>query len=277
MARRSDREVPLSPGEFYGEELRRKRESGGLTQEELGERVVCSGSLIAHIEAGRRKPQADIAKRLDNVLGTDGFFTRMRRTLNTARFADHFAAAAELESQAVAIYEYAVSLVPGILQTAAYARSVFRGAQPNYAVADVDRCVVNRLERARILEDPGSPTVWAILNENVIRAVVGGPAVMAEQLHHISGLGRAGRILVQVVPHSVGAHATMGSMMSLMRFSDAPDAAYVEGLYTGSLIDDPALVQRYRDAYDLARAAALPPEASLDMLESVAEDYEHEH
>ncbi|MEU0127621.1 Scr1 family TA system antitoxin-like transcriptional regulator [Streptomyces sp. NPDC006289] len=60
-----------------------------------------------------------------------------------------------------------------------------------------------------------------------------------------------------------------------LRFADAPDLAYVEGLYTGALTDDPLLVRRYRDAYDLARAAALPPVASLDLLESVAEDYSH--
>jgi len=65
----------------------------------------------------------------------------------------------------------------------------------------------------------------------------------------------------------------MGSMLSLMRFADAPELAYVEALYTGNLIDDPLMVQRCKDAYDLARAAAMPPDASLDLLEEVAEDY----
>jgi transcriptional regulator with XRE-family HTH domain len=277
MAECEEPQEPQSTREFYGEELRRRREAAGLTQSALGEQVVCSPSLIAHFEAGRRKPRLEDARRLDAALGTDGLFVRMRRTLDTARFADHFQAAAEAEQLAIAIHEYAVSLVPGILQTEAYARAVFRAAQPNCTAKDVDKRVVNRMERARILEDPYCPAVWMILNENVIRARVGGPAVMAEQLRRIATLGRSGRVLVQVLPHSVGAHATMGSMLSLMRFSDAPDVAYVEGLYTGSLLDDPALVQRCKDAYDLARAAALAPEASLDLLESVAEEYENEH
>jgi hypothetical protein len=68
----------------------------------------------------------------------------------------------------------------------------------------------------------------------------------------------------------------MNSMLKLMRFTDAPDMAYVEGLYSGSLLDDPLVVRRCQDAYDLARAAALPPEASLDLLRSVAEEYENE-
>ncbi len=237
--------------------------------------AVCSPSLIAHYEAGRRTPNPADAKRLDQVLGTDGFFERWRDTLAKARFAEHFQEAAEAERLAVFIEEFAVSLVPGLLQTKAYAQAVFRGFRPHATVDDVEKKVANRLERARILEHPETPRVWAILNEAVIRTVVGGATVMAEQLRHIARLGRSSRVLVQVVPFSVGIHATMNSMVSLMRFADAPDMAYVEALHTGSLTDDPSLVRRYRDAYDLTRAAALPPEASLNLIESVAEGYDN--
>lgn len=275
MASRRERQEPQTNEEFYGDELRRKRETANLTQADLGDEVVCSPSLIAHFEAGRRTPTLDDAKRLDKVLQTDGFFVRMRRTLGKARFAAHFEQAAEAEQLATFIEEYAVSLVPGILQTENYARAVFRGFQPHNTTSSIDKRVVNRLERARILKNPDTPRVWVILNENVIRAQVGGPPVMTEQLRHIAHLGRSGRVLVQVLPHQAGAHATMNSMVSLMRFADAPDLAYVEGLHTGSLTDEPSLVRSYRDAYDLARAVSLSPEASLDLLDSVAEDYEN--
>jgi transcriptional regulator with XRE-family HTH domain len=258
----------------YGEELRVRREAAGLTQAALGELVILSPSMIAHIEAGRRKPSLEDAKRLDQVLGTNGFFVRFLPTLDNRRYADHFNEAADAEARAVAVHFYAVSLVPGLFQTERYARAVFRAQHANYVPEEVDKLVVNRLARAEMLRDPSGAEVWAVLNENVLRAVVGGPATMAEQLQHLSTLGRAGRVLVQVIPHSAGAHATMASMMMLMRFEDEPDAAYVEGLYTGSLIDDPAMVQRYRDAYDLAKAAGLSPEASLSMIESVAKEYE---
>ncbi|MFC8075502.1 helix-turn-helix domain-containing protein [Streptomyces sp. NPDC057307] len=276
MAGRVEREEPQSNEEFYGDELRRRREAAELTQADVGERVVCSPSLIAHFEAGRRTPSLPDAQRLDKVLRTDGFFVRMRRTLGKVKFAEHFEAAAEAEQLASFIEEYAVSLMPGVLQTERYARAVLRAGQTNSTAADVDERVANRLERGRMLNNRESPTVWAILNENVIRAVVGGPEVMAEQLRHIAALGRSGRVLVQVVPHREGAHATMSSMVKLMRFDDAPDMVYVEGLLTGALTDEPSMVRRYRDAYDLARAASLPPEASLDLLDSVAEEYDHE-
>jgi transcriptional regulator with XRE-family HTH domain len=270
------RSASSDPRIKYGEELRIRREAAGLTQAALGEMVILSPSMIAHIEAGRRKPSLDDAKRLDLVLRTDGFFVRFLPTLEGKRFAEHFNEAAEAEARAIAIHEYAVSLVPGLLQTDCYARALFRAQHANYVPEEVDKLVVNRLARAEILRTPDRPAVWVILNENVLRAVVGGPAVMARQLRHIVELARAGRILVQVVPHAAGAHATMMSMMSLMRFEDEPDAVYVEGLYTGSFIDDPAMVQRYRDAYDLAKAAGLSPDASLDMIESVAKEYERD-
>ncbi|MFI0719347.1 helix-turn-helix domain-containing protein [Streptomyces sp. NPDC021224] len=274
MMGRQARSSSSDPRVKYGEELRLRREAGGLTQVQLGELVILSPSMIAHIEAGRRKPSLDDARRLDQVLCTEGFFVRFLPTLNGKRFAEHFNDAADAEQRAVAIYSYAVSLVPGIFQTERYARAVFRAQHANYVPEKVDKLVVNRLARAEILRAQDGPEVWTILNENVLRAVVGGPEVMAEQLRHIAQLGRSGRVLVQVIPYSAGAHATMASMMSLMRFEDEPDAAYVEGLYTGSLIDDPAMVQRYRDAYDLAKAAGLSPEASLSMIESVAKEYE---
>jgi transcriptional regulator with XRE-family HTH domain len=277
VAGRGRAEQVQSPREFYGEELRLRREAAGLTQSELGERVICSGSLIAHFEAGRRKPRPDLAERLDAALGTEGFFVRMLRTLDTFRFADHFAAAADAEQLATVIEEYAPILVPGILQTEAYARAVFRAYQPQAHPDELETKVVNRLRRADILADHASPHVWVILGENVLGTAVGGPAVMAEQLRHVAALGRSGRVLTQVVPRSVGAHGAMGSMLSLMRFADEPDLAYVEGTHTGVLHDDPAVVGRCRYAYDLARAAALPPEASLALLETAAEEYDHEH
>ena len=265
-----------SPKAFFGAELRRAREAAGLSQEKLGEHVFCSGSYIGQIEMATRKPQPDLAERIDAVLGTGGLFTRMCAMVNTKRLAEYFAEVAELEATAVTIGEYAPTLVPGLLQTKGYARAVFRAAQPFSSAEEIDDQVATRIERARVLQAPTPPLLWAILDESVIRRPVGGPAVMREQLTHIAELAHRSRVLVQVLPYSVGAHAMLESMVSLMTFTDAPDVAYVEGLQTGQLLDSPALVARCRLSYDLARAAALPPEASLALIESAAEDFTDE-
>ncbi|GAB2914884.1 helix-turn-helix domain-containing protein [Streptomyces mayteni] len=276
----NDATEPMMTRRKYGEELRLRREAAGHTQQSLGEAVIMSPSMIAHIEAGRRRPRLEDAKRLDRELDTNGFFERWLPTLDEAQFAPHFMEAAESEKLAEVIEEYAAGAVPGLLQTADYARAINLGAEPNIQAKELDQRVVNRIGRARIFDNPMKPRMWAILSEAVLRTVVGGPVVMAQQLRHIAGLIRSGRVQVQVLPFSAGAHPLTDNRLKLMRFPDGPEEAYFEVLYTGALTDEPALVRRYRQAYDLARAAALPLMASLELIESVAEEYEnavHKH
>lgn len=236
--------------------------------------MVCSPTLISHFEAGRRLPSPEDAQRLDLVLKTDGFFARWLKDLDS-RYADHFAAAAELEGQATKIQHYGALLVPGVLQTEAYARAVFCAYRPNYRAEDLDRRVVNRMERARILEGSG-PVVWTMLDEAVLRRRVGGPRVMAEQLHKIADMAQAGRLRLHVLSFG-GEHALLEGMVSLMSFSDAAPVTYVEGLCTGNLMDDPALVSECQAAYDLALSDALGHKESLALIRQVAEEYGNEH
>ncbi|GGU40877.1 helix-turn-helix domain-containing protein [Streptomyces lavendofoliae] len=260
--------------EFYGTELKNRREAAKMTQQELGRKVFVSGGYIGQFEQAIRKPQLDVAARIDEVLQTDGFFERMcRQLINKSPYAEYFAAAAELESLATAICDFAPAIVPGLLQTAPYARAVILASNPFAADDQIEEKVVARMERARLLKDPATPEYWVILHEHVLRPPTGGPAVMAEQLDHVAALAHRRRALVQVLPAAAGAHPLMGRMLTLMEFEDAPPTAYTEAVYSGNLLDDPALVKRVRAAYDLLRASALAPEASLTLIESAAEDH----
>ncbi|WBB59112.1 helix-turn-helix transcriptional regulator [Streptomyces sp. WMMC500] len=265
-------ETCKTPRQKYGEELRLRRLAKGMTQEALAEVVVCSPTLISHFEAGRRLPRMEDAQRIDQALGTDGFFARWLVNLE-GPYADHFAEAAELERLAVVIREFAVSAVPGLLQTADYARAIFRAVQPNHTWEELDRRVLNRLERARILDDPKSPALWTVLDEGVIRRAVGGPEVMAAQVEHIASLADAGRIRLHVVPFSAGAHSLMEGMMSLMSFDAMAPVSYVEGVTTGQLLDDPGRVATCHTYYGLALGDALSHRASISLLEAAAEEF----
>ncbi|MHC3393881.1 helix-turn-helix domain-containing protein [Streptomyces lavendulocolor] len=271
-----DLDPSSSPRALLGAELRHARENAGLSQDALGEKLFVSGSFIGQLEAGTRRMQPEIAARIDDILGTNGFFQRNCRAANKSRYPDHFAEAAEAEAVATAIREYAPLLIPGVLQTEAYARAVFRGGRPTATDDVIDELVEARLARTHILDDPTKPLFWAVLDEAVLRREVGGPAVMAEALRHIAELGRAHRVIVQVIPFAAGAHMALGGALKLMAFDDAPPLAYLESLGSGQLHDDPATVRHYELSYDLLGAGALSPRESLALITSVAEDYAHE-
>ncbi|WP_030675632.1 helix-turn-helix domain-containing protein [Streptomyces cellulosae] len=260
--------------EFFGAELKRRREDAGITQVELGVRVFVSGGYIGQFEQAIRKPQLDVAQRIDEVLQTDGFFERLcRKLIDDRRYADYFAGVVELERLATKICEFAPALVPGLLQTAEYARAVTLAMNPFASDEYIEEKVSGRLERTQILGDATRPVYWVILHENVLRIPVGGAAVMAEQVERIAGLARERTVLVQVLPYAAGAYPVMTGSLKLMEFEDAPPTAYTEAVYSGNLLDDPAVVKRAESAYDLIRAAALSPEASLAQIESAAEDH----
>ncbi|MFJ9242357.1 Scr1 family TA system antitoxin-like transcriptional regulator [Streptomyces sp. NPDC101776] len=265
---------PRTQREKYGAELRLRRLAAGLTQEELGELVVCSPTLISHWESGRRLPRPDDARRIDQALKTDGFFLRWLEDLES-KYADHFAAVAELEQQATLIQQFALSLVPGVFQTDDYARALFRAYRPNHTAAELDEAVVIRTKRAQILDGPLKPVVWTLLDESVLRRRVGGCQVMAEQLHKIGDLAEAGRMRLHILPFGVGAHALQQSLLTLMSFDDSAPVAYAEGFLTGNLMDDPALVTAGQTAYALVLSDALSQQESLTLVRAAAEEHTH--
>lgn len=264
-----------SPRALLGAELRHRRDKAGLSQEELGLPLFVSGSFIGQLESGTCRMQVDQAEKIDEILHADGFFVRNCVALKKSKYPDHFAEAAEAEAGAEAIKEYSPLLIPGLLQTEPYARAVFVSYQPTAPDDVIDELVAARLERAALLSDPTTPMVWTVLDEAVLRREVGGPAVMAEALKHLASLIRQRRVIVQILPFSAGGHAAMGGPLKLMAFSDAPPLAYLDGLGSGQLLDDPATVKAYGLTYDLLVASAVSPDASQALIESAAEDYQH--
>lgn len=259
---------------FFGELLKERRESAGLSQEELGRRVFVSGAYIGLFEQGIRKPQKDVAQRIDEVLQTGGIFERTwRKLIDKSPYASYFTEVAELEAVATKLCEFAPTVVPGLLQTAEYARALTVAVHPFAADDYIEEKVTSRMERAWILQGPTRPEYWVVLHENAVLTPVGGPTVMAQQLDHITAIVRARSALVTVLPRSVGAHAHMTGTLKLMEFEDQPPTAYTETEFSGTLLDDPAVVKQAQRAYDLLRVAAMSPEASLALIQSAAEDF----
>lgn len=263
-----------NPRAFYGAELRRLREAAGLTQNELGERAFCSGTYIGLFEAAERRPQVEISRALDALLGSGEHLQRLCQLARTSKVAGYFADAAELQQRAVSIAEYSSMVIPGLLQTEAYARALTRAAHPYSPSGVIDSHVRTRMDRGALLDSPTAPVLWVIVHEAALRVPVGGAAVITEQLRHLGAQGRTRpRVVVQVLPFSAGANPLLDTAVTLMRFADAAPAAYTEAAYSGQLLEEPGLVEQISTAYDLARASALSPEASLSLIESAAKGH----
>lgn len=272
----ADAEPMDRPRTPYGTELRRRRLAAGLTQQVLADRAIMTRTHIAHIEAGRRKPCLQDARRLDAALDTGGVFVTFLPLLNVRQVARHFEAARHFEQMANMIREYGGLLIPGLLQTEAYMRALFRRYYPSKPAKQLETAVTTRLDRAEILMDPVEPVFIVLLDEAALRREVGSRAVMAEQLRHIQTLGESDRIRVHVLPFELGSHALLSSNTTLMWFEDMPPIAYTEALNSGCLIDEPDLVLQVQTAYDLALGDALSHEQSLALIRTIAEDYEDE-
>ncbi|MFJ7492142.1 helix-turn-helix domain-containing protein [Streptomyces sp. NPDC097727] len=259
----------------YGDWLKAQREAAGLTQQELADAAIMTRSHISHIEAGRRIPSEEDARRLDKALNTGDVLSSFLPGKNDGTVADHFEPARQLEQQATMIREFAPSFVPGILQTDRYARAVLGSAFPPKSDDERDKNVVTRLERAKILNDPVTPVVWALLDEAVLHRPAGGPDIMAEQLMHMVHLAESERIRVHVMPFALGLHPLMNGMLTLMWFEDQPPLAYSEGLSMGKVHDSPSVVAKLQSRYDLALSDALPLKESQALLRATAKEYGH--
>lgn len=238
--------------------------------------MFVSGSFVRQLESAVRRLQPEIARLIDVALETGDFFSRNSRAVSKSRYPEHFAQAAEAEALATAIREYQPLLIPGLLQTPAYARAVNRAYAPTAPEEIIEEWVEGRVARTRLLDDPTKPLLWAVFDEAVVRRETGGRAVMAEALTHIASLAQRSRVIVQVLPFSAGGHTAMQGSLRLMDFADAPPLAYFESVRIGRLEDDPALVTQLKLTFELLVASALPPEKSLAMVEALAQDYAHE-
>ncbi|MCQ4041810.1 helix-turn-helix domain-containing protein [Streptantibioticus rubrisoli] len=261
-----------NPRAFFGAELRRLRTAAELTQERLGSLVYLSGDTIAKVEKAVRVPTEELAQRLDAALGTDGHFDRLFRLAEkSSKHPQFFALHAELERTAQRIEEFSPYLVPGLIQTEGYAREIFRAFWPYLPDEQVNQKVKARLDRAALLDK--DVEYWAVLDEMVLKEPGLPPSVMREQVQHIVALIKDHRAIVQVLSRSAGMHALRSGPLTILTLQDSTPVAYVEAPHTGQLLDSAEQVHACRLSYDLVRAAALPPPASLELIESTLEEY----
>ncbi|WP_431947619.1 helix-turn-helix domain-containing protein [Actinacidiphila sp. bgisy167] len=269
-----------------GSELRKLREQKGMTAEEVAARLLVSQSKISRLENGRRSISQRDVRDLCGVYGVED--SRLVDSLmNMAResrqqgwwhaFGDvPYSVYIGLETEAESLRVYESLIVPGLLQTRAYAEAVIEGMWPEATPADLDKRIQVRLKRQERILDPVKPLrYWAVVDEALLRRVVGSRVVMREQLEHLAHVSSMPHVTLQVLPYTVGAHPGMYGKFAILEFEDESDASvvYLEGVTSDLYLEKPSDVQSYSVMYEHLRAQALNAEQSRQFVIDIAKEY----
>ncbi|WP_436840379.1 helix-turn-helix domain-containing protein [Streptomyces flavofungini] len=255
---------------MFGALLRFFRERAGMTQDGLGAYVKYSKSQVAMVERGERPPKGQFVEIADDVLGAQGALLAAGESLRVSHLPSWFAEYAEEEAKAVALHVYQNHVVPGQLQTEAYARAVFDCHCPPLEDEQIEARVATRLGRQELLHRKPAPIVSFVLEEITLTRPIGGPATLREQLHHLLGIARLRNVEIQVMPPTRETHAGLNGPMTFLETAEHRQLAYVEGQSGGFFVDEQPELGHLFARYGILRAQALSPEDSAKLIERVA-------
>jgi transcriptional regulator with XRE-family HTH domain len=272
---------------LLGSQLRRLREAKGVTRDDAGYTIRASGSKISRMELGRVSfKERDVEDLLD-LYGVDEeeaqALIALARQANSPGWwhkysdvlPDWFQVYVGLEEAALLIRLYEVQFVPGLLQTADYARAVIRLGLPSASADEVERRVGLRLARQEVLKkESGGPRLWAVVDEAALRRPIGGGEVMRAQLVRLIEAAREPNITLQVVPFRSGGHAAEAGAFTVMRFPevDLPDVVYLEHLTSALYLDKREDVEKYTEVMERLSVEGESPERTIDILSGMLEE-----
>jgi transcriptional regulator with XRE-family HTH domain len=272
MARR---DPETSPAAFLGDELRRARVAAGFSsQESLAAKLGFDRTVVAKAETGERPPTVDVLAAWCTACHLDDELFRRLGVL--ARRADGpvptwFEDWLQAEGEAQSLRMWSPMLIPGLLQTAEYARALFLAAQNDTSDEAIDALVAARLERQVILDRPDPPDVVTVLDEAVLHRLIGSPQVMHDALIHVAELSRRPYLVVQVVPASNGANAGLSGAFRVAAADGMPETLHMDGV-EDQTTEKRSMVRKAAVIFDRVRADALPRDASRDLILKVADE-----
>jgi transcriptional regulator with XRE-family HTH domain len=265
-------------------ELKRLRESAGLTQEDVAGQLDWHPTKIMRIETGRTAPHPNDVRVMLGLYGVadSGVLAGLLKLAKDARqrgwwysykdvLLSRFELFLGLESEADSIRDFELSMIPGLLQTDDYARELIRGLMA-FDAAEIERRVELRMARQQILDREDAPHLWAIVDEAAVHRVVGGKAIMKAQLLHLANSAEHGRTTIQVLPFSAGPHPGQTGPFIILGFAEPtePEVVYMETVGGNLYVDKSEEVRLFSTVFDQLRAVALSPSQSAAMLQALA-------
>lgn len=282
-----ERDVLLVQRRRLSAELRRLREQAGLSGRQLAEQIGISQSKISRIESGTTMPTipevnawaaavgapASTAEQL--LMLTDAAYTEVHPWDSAMRGRIHLQDdIQEIENRAGTKLVYEPSVVPGLLQTAEYARRVFTIFEPTYAELDIPAVVAGRLDRQIALFDQ-SQRFGFLITEAALRLRIGSPAMMASQLDRIGSLSTLENVSVGLIPHDAEAvtHVPHGFVVFEPAGGEKGDAlVLVETVHANLTVNEPGHVALYRRQWSLLEQMAIYDDAARELLATISAD-----
>ncbi|MFY1692721.1 helix-turn-helix domain-containing protein [Plantactinospora sp. WMMB782] len=251
------------------DELRLTRDARGLSQEDLAQHIPWAASTIGMIESGRRKPPPGFWVAADDALQTGGALSRLATRLGSPQWFIDWSTA---EQNAVSLRSYQALVVPGLLQTEAYARAVLTDAGLT-GLEEMERRLAARLARQAVLTRDDPVDLTAVLDEGLLHRPVGGPAVMREQLDALVAAAALPHVRLHVVRNTVGAYAGLNGSFVIATAADRAETGYLDNQLAGQVVDGPDDLAALQRAWEAVRSEALPQQQSTELIREVAEKW----
>jgi len=260
--------------------LRALRNSKGWTVEQVAEQLLCSPSKVSRLETGQRGASARDIRDLCDIYDVDDALRQQLTDLASEGKQQAwwqsrglpYSAYVGLESEAASISDFGLGLVPGLLQTADYARAVLRTIRPRLTDDIIEQRLAGRLERQQILVSDRPPQFEAILDEAVLHRIAGSRSVMQAQLAQLIEVSDLTNVTVRVLPYRAGLLPVPNNKFIILTFEQAavPSVVFVEGLTGDLYLDRAEDVEAYGDAFDALRHMAATTDQSRGIIASVA-------
>jgi transcriptional regulator with XRE-family HTH domain len=258
-----------------GKQLKFLRERAGFTQQQVADRFNYGVDLIASVERGRRVAQPDLLEKADKLYGMNGLLLVTAEDIQKARdkarqrHPKWFRVYARLEAEAVEIHEYATMVIPGLLQTEAYARALYQARQPRLEEATIEKRVADRMARQEILTKWPPPDTTFVIEESVLHRPIGGREVMRGQLRNLLRASELRGTEVQVMPTERAEHPGVEGSFTVLTPKGKAQLGYVESYGHNRLITDADQVRAMANRYGSIRAQALNFRESQALIEKL--------
>ncbi|MEU8206584.1 helix-turn-helix transcriptional regulator [Streptosporangium sp. NPDC049046] len=255
----------------FGAEVRRLRLEAGLTQEELGRRIGYSSSQIGSVEIGKRPPTTQFLARSEEVFGPGLGKLWASLSQHKEQAPIWFVPWLEVEEQALSITTSQPLVVPGLLQTAAYAHALLV-CERRYSHDQIETLVAARLSRQEILTRTNPPRYLVLLDEGVLSRPIGGPEIMGEQLRRLLEVSQLPHVTIQITPLGAGP-ALSGGIVIAQVPNGHRHTVYLETAAEPVVTSNPEVVAAVTMKMDIIRAESLPNSASVEIIGKMVEKW----